>query len=189
MTVELLSDLRAPPVVGRFYMVPVIEDFPWYGRVRDWPVLGPQHADVEFFNFRYLHYHIDIRFVVERDFRYMAAHSAPRCHGKSDTYAAALSASAAPLHNMRRPLPKGRPRLMPRQCRREGMGAPIVDYVPLIIGEMEARYGSPAEPIRRRDGRLLCPHRKVDLASFPPDAEGIVVCPLHGLRVRCGVPQ
>jgi nitrite reductase/ring-hydroxylating ferredoxin subunit len=55
--------------------------------------------------------------------------------------------------------------------------------------KFDARYGKIAEPIRAKGGRLLCPHRKVDLSNFPPDENGIVVCPLHGLRVRCANPS
>jgi nitrite reductase/ring-hydroxylating ferredoxin subunit len=51
---------------------------------------------------------------------------------------------------------------------------------------LRKHYGEPAEAIRLADGRKLCPHRKADISSFPIDAEGMVICPLHGLKVRCG---
>lgn len=63
MNAPLLSTLREPPVVGRFYMVPVIRDYPYNGIRRTWPVIGPKHTDADFFNLAEEHYHVDARFI------------------------------------------------------------------------------------------------------------------------------
>ena len=180
----LLSDLREPPVVGRYYLVPVVERYPWHGIVTDWPVLGPLHDDAEFFNFAEPHYHIDARFVGARLHRGMADR-VPWTWSTGDPAAdGAMAASGWPLHYRGVPLPKGRPALRRLRCKRSAAKTGI-----LLINDgpregMTKRYGNPAAPICLRDGRKLCPHRKVDLTSFAPDALGVVTCPLHGLRVR-----
>lgn len=187
MSVPILSELREPPVVGCFYMVPVVNDYPWHGRRRTWPVLGPMHDDAEFFNFSEPHYHLDIRFLETRQLPFVRKHAegalnyAPgdvRFDGDLESAAVLIY----PVVSRGDPLPKGRPALARRRCQRASFHCPVVDG---RISKMRAHYGEPAEPIRLADGRKLCPHRKVDLSQFPPDTDGIVTCPLHGLRVRC----
>jgi hypothetical protein len=184
--VQLLSELREPPVVGRFYVVPVIEGFPWGNKVADWPVLGPMHEDAEFFKFPRLHYHIDIRFIGMRLFRW-AVRQLPRTRASGDLeYDLALTASAMPLNRTDKELPSGRPTLQRRRCIRSSYTSPMGDQLPDAVLAMQKRYGVPAPAICKRDGRKLCPHRKVDLSQFPADENGIVVCPIHGLPVLVG---
>lgn len=176
MTTTLLADLREPPVVGRFYMVPCIT-YPYHERVDVWPTLGPLHHDRGEVNFPYLHYHIDPRF--------LTADQARHCARKSAFYGGTVEACAAayPLSHHGSPLP-ARPHLVRRKCRASSWQYSPPSAVPWLDA-LEARYGAPADPIRVKRDRLLCPHRKVDLSSLQPDADGIVTCPLHGLRVRC----
>lgn len=185
----LLSELREPPVVGRFYMVPVVRNFSYCGKTDIWPVLGPLHQDAEFFAFKDVHYHVDIRFLTRRQEQALVAFG-NSFGGRGAFYrnkSTAFMAASFPLANMYQALPKGRPRLARRRCRSTEWSYPL-GFRPEIQRVREA-YGDPAGPIRKPDGRLLCPHRKVDLSTFAPDADGIVTCPLHGLRVRCGVPS
>ena len=79
-------------------------------------------------------------------------------------------------------IPDGRPRLKRFRCRTADL--PYVFGAKEPVRELRAHYGD-AVAIKRPDGRKLCPHRKVDLSQFLPDADGLVTCPLHGLRVRC----
>lgn len=173
MSVPLLSDLREPPVVGKFYMVPVIRDYPYLGKVGTWPVIGAKHSDVDFFSLKTEHYHVDARFLT-------AAQEDAINHGYRTTIAAV---GAHPLGVHDHPLPKGRPDLARRKCRRATYGNAHTDKKQIVA--LNAHYGAPADPIWLADGRMLCPHRKADLSQFEADADGIVVCPLHGLRVRC----
>lgn len=185
----LLSDLREPPVVGRFYMVPVVRDYPYGIRVGDWPVLGPLHEDAEHFKFAVPHYHLDLRFLSKSDFKFIARQLPDRLSTRDAAADAVLQASGGPLNNIYKALPKGRPTLLPRRCHRVGLPPTTILHHHVLAGDsMRASYGEVAEPVRRRDGRALCPHRKLDLSPFTPDADGIVTCPLHGLRVRCAVP-
>lgn len=179
----ILSDLRAPPEVGRFYLVPVIRDVEWCGHRHDWPVLGPLHSDADFFNFPAAHYHVDARFLTKRQQR--VGEKWARWHGPATVERAV---GAAPLADWRQQvIPRGRPSLARRRCVRASYGYAYEDKDQ--VQRLRQHFGgSPVEPIRRGDGRLLCPHRKVDLSSFPPDPDGLVICPLHGLHVRCGGP-
>lgn len=183
MTVPLLSDLREPPLVGALYMVPVIRDYPWCGHTSNWPVLGPLHDDKDFFNFSVPHYHIDIRFTTARQEAIMLTRGDLQWFSSNADVVAAMGSLSCPLASHGYRLPKGMPGLMRRRCRRASYYCPA-EADP--IKEMRKKLGDPAEAIRLGDGRLLCPHRKVDLSQFTPDADGIVTCPLHGLRVRCG---
>jgi hypothetical protein len=186
--VPLLADLRAPPIKGRAYMVPVVRAI-YHRREDDWPVLGPLHSDKAFFNFVHPHYHVDARFVSAALARRLVD-AAPWQAIDGMTFAEALTfvCTGWPL------LPgKAKPRLAEMTCRRAGVGSPIgrLSYGTAKdkMVKMQAHYNDPAQPLRQPDGRLLCPHKKVDLSQFPPDRDGIVVCPLHGLRVQCGRPE
>jgi len=178
-----LADLREPPVVGRFYLVPVIRDYPWNGRRGTWPVLGPLHEDAEFFKFGAAHYHVDARFISNRAAKWAAGHIPGRYASKDVERDLALAATAIPLCSRGSDLPKGRPELAVRRCYRSDVRTPFRGIAVDQMAAMAKRYGDPAPAIRLADGRLLCPHRKVDLSQFPADADGVVVCPLHGLRV------
>lgn len=63
--IERIDQLDAPPVIGKFYMVPATR-WKWNctgRRKKWWPVVGPKHNDVEFFNFPHQHFHTDVRFL------------------------------------------------------------------------------------------------------------------------------
>lgn len=173
--VPLLSELREPPVVGRYYMVPVI-DFPYYNRVDAWPTIGPLHHDRgDLIGFHPLHFHVDVRFLTGRQ----AQHLRRRGYYES----VEMVVTNTPLNRTDLEVPR-KPRLERRRCRVSSWQWTPPGPAPWIP-KFDARYGKIAEPIRIKGDRLLCPHRKADLSSFPPDADGIVTCPLHGLRVRC----
>jgi hypothetical protein len=188
----LLSDLREPPKVGHWYMVPVVR-YEWHGILDDWPVLGPLHADAEFFGFPHKHYHCDARFLTYRQAQIGVSSLSYELSHLSRPERVAFACLAWPLSD--RPdwkdrkgpptelVPRHRPKLKRLRCSRLGVGVSLG-----IVGgkglkattEMHRHYGDPAPPIRLADGRLLCPHRKAD---------GVVTCPLHGLRVQCGRPR
>lgn len=179
--IPLLSTLREPPVPGRFYMVPVIIDASKSFRGA-WPVLGPLHNDVDLFpHFIWNHCHIDLRFLTKAQARYFALN-----FGRgSELYAVGRQV----LHDNvfgRSQLPRGIPQFRKRKCQiaSYGYGHSDRDHV----GALERQYGVPCKAITRPDGRKLCPHRKVDLSSFPPRPDGTVVCPLHGLTVQIAEP-
>lgn len=189
---QLLSDLRESPVVGQFYLVPVVRH-QWHGKLADWPVIGPMHTDREFFSFPDKHYHVDHRFLGAKETAF-AFRQVPRRHraGGADT-AIALICSGYPLAETRQygKLPAGRPRLARRRCARPHTRTPILHHMTEAMrSEFRAHYGDngdtaalAAPAIKLEDGRRLCPHRKVDLSSLPTSSDGVVTCPLHGLKV------
>lgn len=173
--IRLLSELREPPVVGRYYLVPVI-DFNYCGIDGQWPTLGPPHHDRDDIGFEPIHFHVDLRFLTARQ--------AGRIDGYRYGHTPEMIVANFPLNRSGREVPR-KPYLAKRRCR-VASWAYSPPSVPKWTPAFDRRYGKIAEPRRLADGRLLCPHRKVDLSSFPPDKDGIVVCPLHGLRVLCG---
>lgn len=165
-------------------MVPVVH-FTWFGREADWPVLGPMHTDADFFNFPARHYHVDIRFLNARTRRWAAGHLPESLMQVDPVVVVARCATGFPLNRRDRELPDGRPLLTRRRCFLSSTPFGFADDLYAPFQQLRDHYGDPAPAIAKPDGRLLCPHRKVDLSSFPPDAAGVVTCPLHGLRVRC----
>lgn len=186
-TVPLLSDLREPPVVGHRYLVPVVRNWTYHGRMGTWPVLGSLHDDRDFFEFQERHYHVDQRFLTEAQCRHLQVEMG---RGDLGVRLAMLGGHDIEAFMNEWPLSsnyvkhrKGRPELAVRQCIRSTFTFSLRHAA---IEKMRAHYGEPAEPVRLGDGRILCPHRKADLSTFEPDANGVVTCPLHGLRVQCG---
>lgn len=171
MSVPVLSELREPPIVGKFYMVPVVRHYPYYGHIADWPVIGPLHSDEEFFNFPAAHYHVDIRFVSRAQMDWFAT------TGGLPSLANAVGTS--PLYYRGAPLT--RPEMRRRKCQSVEACHAYQDKPAVRL--FREHYGTAAAAIFTKDGRALCPHRKADLTQFPADDEGNVMCPLHGLTV------
>lgn len=179
MSAALLSELREPPVVGRYYMVPVVR-FVWCKIDADWPVLGPLHTDKDFFNFDRAHYHVDARFVNKRNAERAQIHRQGIFAQAQGSPLSRRNVEGAPE------VPTGLPVLKRLKCQTADFpyqfhNQPTVSALRIAYGDVGPEKR--AIPIRRADGRLLCPHRKVDLSQFEPDADGVVTCPLHGLRV------
>lgn len=186
MSAPLLSELREPPTVGRFYMVPAVE-YLWNDKAGLWPVAGPLHDDQDFFKFPHRHYHIDLRFLTAAQWSHAKRHGRYRSLSIVHASDAELAACAQPLYRHYREHRPGRPQLIRRRCRLNERTWAFPNEPP--VQKLREHFGDPAEPIRLRDGQLLCPHRKVDLSTYAPDEKGLVTCPLHGLRVRCGAAR
>lgn len=181
MAIPLLSDLREPPVVGRYYMVPVIEADNWAGVNGPLPVIGARHTDADDFNFPEPHYHVDIRFLTASEYRRAGG-------GNYRGWSPEMVVAGLPISNSNRwdksgrGVPIGRPPLARRRCAR--VQPPYAAGQEATIVRFREKHGT-VDAIGLKDGRKLCPHRRVDLSSIPADADGITTCPLHGLRVRC----
>jgi hypothetical protein len=188
----LLSTLREPPIVGRFYMVPTV-DYHWdraSQKRRVYPVLGPLHHDKGPINFPHVHYHVDGRFLSTRLWkRVMTQHW---LSGYTDLFATPISQPDKNRLCLAEwgDIPR-KPTLKRLKCTRVDHAwpthNPFLD-APFMWG-LNQPDGTAAMAIHRPDGRTLCPHRKVDLSSFAPDADGIHTCPLHGMRVDCRKPM
>lgn len=183
---ERVTELCAPPVVGRFYLVPTVR-WRWHGWVREWPVFLPRHSDVELLNFPHAHYHIDPRFVDAGVWRSLetwevsrrafgALQRAPLVRNRRGTYAC----GAPPEPTWRR-----------RQCRRIGgvaRSCAATGVLPFLFGDHAGvraiRAHFAGQVCARNRAGWVCPHRHAALGSLTPDVEGVITCPLHGLRIR-----
>jgi hypothetical protein len=189
---QKITDLREPPVVGKYYLVPCVRYY-WHGMVASWPVIGPPHHDAEI-GFMPIHYHIDARFLTRKQQRVAFKKETTWRGGETFLF---RKYNIWPLSeidqdrecNVKKygPIPR-KPTLEKRKCTNLELHWPL-PFKPSEKHIMWSRFTDPAGAIQRPDGRLLCPHKKVDLSQFEPDADGIVTCPLHGLKVRCRYPQ
>ena len=155
---------------GRVYRVPVARGT-WRNWTRDWVILGPWHEDAEIIGFPDHHYHLDPRFisrgvwnpepVTTKDLMYFLA--------------APLMAAVNPAPSWVTPTPIGlRRRKMQRQVSAELMAALFAE--PPWGRKLREVYCG--QHLRG----TVCPHRGADLRGFEPGADGMVTCPLHGLR-------
>lgn len=67
-----------------------------------------------------------------------------------------------------------------------------IEYIKMKCGKLHPSFVTDPEHIRNsrlkhkcvRNGK--CPHRGYDLTKEHPDADGVVTCPLHGLKFKDG---
>ncbi|HRH68854.1 MAG TPA: hypothetical protein PLB89_05035 [Flavobacteriales bacterium] len=161
-----IDELTAPPVVGRTYLVPHVFQltYPSDTRVGNWvPVRGAVHDDAELGVLR-KHLHFDERFVSKAMMKRIGienAHSWIVVIGQRDS-------------SMR--WSDGKVEWRPARC--------VTNVVGFAnAGRTKAFFRFHQE---YRDKELLkghiCPHRGYDLSTIPANAEGVKVCPLHGLH-------
>lgn len=173
-------------MVGRYYMAPCI-----HGKYADredwWPILLPAHTDGEFFpTFPWHHFHIDYRFLTARQVRWLgsAARTARQyTSGYPITVKGPKLPEIKPWHTHVGSDQK--PTLRRLKCTSDSPGFPYrntPEILRLCKAYKEGLAG--ARCIRTRSGRTLCPHQRVDLSSYPVDADGTVICPAHGLKVQ-----
>jgi hypothetical protein len=157
------ADLMTEPlVVGQFYLVPTVRA-PWFGKVADWPVIGPEHDDREILGFRHRHYHVDARFLPAKSKR-------------------VLSTLGHPLHAKRHgDLPLG-PLPRPIWRRRKCIRATVGGFHPwhTTLDKLRAHYAG--QQCLKGKGGWICPHQKAALGSIVP-VNGVIICPLHGLYI------
>ncbi|MFT4095912.1 MAG: Rieske 2Fe-2S domain-containing protein [Rhodoblastus sp.] len=177
MAIERAENVTGELVVGKFYLVRAIF-YPWYGHERWWPVLGPAHSDPEFFNFEQRHYHLDGRFLSDA-----ALWPAPR-----SLYQPLAAVFNAPLATRDKAVPRAERRKM--KCARSK-----IEYLAVARKEVAALNSAFAgQQAKRAKTGWICPHRRALLNALPADAEGILTCPLHGLRIhdatgKCAGPE
>lgn len=157
MALQRVDRLKEPPVVGQAYLVPTVFG-QWHHLLRDWPVLGLKHDDIEHLNFRPIHYHLDTRFL--RVSNNLIGH-----------------APYEPLHS-RGDVPLGPIKLARRTCIRE----PIAFNGP---PEFQVRFQGAFAGTQCGKGKRgwVCPHKHFPLGSIKA-VDGVLQCPLHGLRIN-----
>ena len=178
--VDLLTE---PPVVGETYLVPCVED-----QGTHLPLLGPVpvHSDPDHgINAPFDHGHIDLRYLSDQDVRVAALGIALRLGGlppiMSIPVILARAAAAAPVDELLASLAGnfvtrigGPVELRPLRCARSVLPRGIPD--PPWRAQLEAAYaGQALSPAG------LCPHRNAHVLSQPVGADGLRVCPMHGL--------
>lgn len=190
-----VTDLTAEPVVGEFYLVPTVAYR--YGNrgdpIRVWPVFPSFHEDKQHLNYPWPHYHIDPRFLDAR------------VYAKLDKEAAWLGRTVAevlqaqPLHHLRDGEAIKSP---PREEITIALGVEQTDPHPAMvwrrrkchrpalpyafghlqtIHELQGSYAGQTCP--KGKAGWVCPHKAYPLGSHTPDADGVITCPLHGLRI------
>ena len=171
---QRVTQLKSPVVQGEYYLVPTVR-YEYCGKVRDWPVFLPRHADVEFFNFADHHYHVDPRFLSKRDFDGV---SSPRRDGFAQCQASPLAIRTWKSGESE-PVPHPPVIWKRRRCAR-----PVVPY----------RYGDQKEVVALcaayagqqcadSGGGWICPHQHFAMGSVSVDESGVQTCPLHGLKI------
>lgn len=155
---QRVDRVTGPLVPGQFYLVPTVR-YVYFETVKDWPVIGPQHSDVEFFDFARQHFHIDRRFLrLSTPWWTRAFETAPLC-----------THDEVPL-----PAPIWRR----RKCLRAEMPFDYAHQPP--VQALQHAYASTV--CARGKAGWICPHRHVALGSLEP-RDGVITCPLHGLRI------
>ena len=195
-----------PYEVGRFYQVPCVRAV-WLKmsfKPQWWPVLGPAHTDAEIIKFPYHHFHVDYRFLTKRQRQHADAHRVSSLNHTVFAYPITVSSvwpegvteeefMARPeRRELARGLIKGGvlPKMPPMdptwyRTRRKRCSGEYPAYPPTTtwLRELEEAYKD-----SRLSESMVCPHRGADLSGFRPNDDGIVTCPLHGLKwhVRTG---
>lgn len=165
---ERADRATGPLVVGRRYLVPTVLAT-WRGVKRAWPVLGPEHDDADFLNFPIRHYHLDLRFLAARWLD-------TSWSGDDFIVASGMPLCATDREGTRRQdLPP--PALRQRQCRSATINFGSLDTAYRPPKRIEAALG----PLRAAYAGRQCAKGK--LGSIPPAADGVITCPLHGLRI------
>jgi nitrite reductase/ring-hydroxylating ferredoxin subunit len=135
------------------------------------PVLLPVHEDAEYFDFPYLHFHIDFRFVSDDLWERMRACTA---HIHACIVTRSLVAEEQRMHTLvcLRTMPE-----FPRAAEIErNDGDKVHEGLVSAVCALERHY----RHLRIDTQTLICPHRGVCLKGLPV-TEGTVVCPAHGL--------
>ncbi len=183
--------LKSPPVVGRWYMVPAIlwkngVNIPYAASEAEatrliraapgamwFPVWGNKHEDTDHLSFPYQHYHIDPRFLTKR-------------HWKQYDYIGWNTADRTPMHNVQmQPLhyvqlksgPE-KPQLRRMRCSLSHVSWEFGEKKPII--NMNCTFSG----TQCQKGKLgwICPHKRFALGSVQA-IDGVITCPLHGLRI------
>lgn len=174
-----IDRMSEPPVAGRWYLVPCVRA-QYFERIDEWPVIGPEHSDAEFFNFTLQHYHIDGRFLTVTQWRSIGGreYKAPGFRVGAPFGLELLSMT--PLQTSKKINPDGlpAPTLRRVRCSQQSLVYPFVAVPP--TDKIHAAYAG--HQCARGKAGWICPHRKASLGSIAPEY-GVVTCPLHGLRI------
>lgn len=176
-----LDKMTESPVVGRYYLVPTVRGT-WHNQIRDWPVIGPEHEDQQFFNFPYPHYHVDGRFLTHAEKRTAISSRWWDNEDMDDREQLARVCIGSPLQANdlinKTGLPK--PILKRKRC-----GLSVLPLPPTVAmaqtWQVMAKHFAGRKCAHGKRG-WVCPHQNVALGSVL-SVDGVITCPLHGLRI------
>ena len=195
MNVKLPQCPRLPdtPTLGRRYLRPCVRAS-WQRTLPKWiPVVGTVHDDAEHIGADFLHIHVDFRFLCQRDRQrsLLQARVDERFGGVNPVFLLPISKVV--------PADTGEPitieeAVKSNHATEEWLSVRKRPYLgPYPEYPQVSRTGwRPALTAAYADHQLIdnhiCPHQGTDLAGIVPDDDGVVTCPLHGLRwcVRTG---
>lgn len=164
--IERVDRITTPLVVGRAYLVQTVHFRYFSDDYADWPVMGHKHTDVEFFNFKEPHFHVDARFLSQKLRKKIG----------DSLFSAPLAKRIFPHQNDELPVPFWKK----WRCRVSFMEYPFGDRD--AIQGIRMHYSG--QQCAKGKGGWICPHRKAALGSILPDENGLVTCPLHGLVIN-----
>lgn len=161
MSLQIAEHLSRPPEVGRRYLVKVVKaGIGFSRRGLWWPVHGPEHTDLEIGGAGfYRHYHLFIPFLTDYQVDGLL-------YGQYGSVAIGEGSFRNSFVEEK---------WMARTCARLWPSFPWKETEQMRTAI--AAYHKPLHPSCR-----TCPHRGINLALVPPDAEGRITCPGHGLR-------
>lgn len=176
MTLPVAEDLPHPPEVGRYYQVKVVYVQRTIGYEPSlsrmwWPVHGAAHSDAEIEGAGvHRHYHLFVPFL--SDHQLDGLRSGDGCGAEYGLVAIHANPSTEHIANT-----FSDEKWVRRRCRRSWTAYP---YEVTGAARVRARIAYAHKPLPK--DCMVCPHRGMNLAMVPPDAQGVVTCPGHGLR-------
>ncbi len=170
--IEKITDVGAVEV-GQSYLVPTVWGKWSFYAPRSWPVIGPKHNDRHCLNFDWDHYHLDARFF---PFAYP--------DGDLDRWKTVM---AKPLMTSNFINPDGLGAVVWKRLKCRRLKNPAQDMLVDAVSAGNKNWQCLLKDYRGKqaahDGRgWVCPHRKVPLSGQPVE-NGVIVCPLHLLRI------
>lgn len=148
---------------GQTYLVPIIEgSLSGKWPTKSFPVIGPRHYDVEFFNVHAPHYHLDLRFINFTDWYRSDKGTTVLVGRKAD-------GSLPSVHY--EPMKCLQSQVVIYDVRSES-GPP--DAYKQLVTHFEGRKCEGS----KQEG-WTCPHK----GTFLGDTNGVITCPAHGLKI------
>ena len=182
----VFAPLPDAPVVGTFYRRPCVRAH-WPTKWIRWlPILGPVHSDPEHIRAEFQHVHVDYRFLNTEIREYLArlVRKLPDDFLHKRIYSTPISFVTP--HGYEKPValdeihrleidPKSWMSIRPRKY--QGPYPPYPYENVAWLHDLSEAYAE-----RTLINGHICPHRGADLTGIVPDDDGVVTCPLHGLR-------
>lgn len=176
-----LDKMTDTPIVGRYYLVQTVRGV-WHCQTRDWPVIGPEHEDMQFFRFPYRHYHVDGRFLTYAEKRTAISSRYWGDDSINDREQLARVCIGSPLQTNNLINTSGLPKPI---LKRKRCGLSVLPLPYSVSGaetwQTMAKHYAGRQCAHGKRG-WVCPHQNVALGSVL-SVDGVITCPLHGLKI------